>query len=174
MIQPVPTKKSVALSGVVAGNTSICTVGQHGNDLHYRGFDISDLAEHATFEEVAWILIRGHLPTAAELEEYRARLRQFQALPAAVKRSLELIQASAHPMDVLRTGGAMLGTIFPERGGKDAAHDVADRLIASFGSMLCYWYHFSHHGRRIDTESGHESVAGHFLGMCIGPTRGPT
>jgi 2-methylcitrate synthase len=163
-------KKSVALSGVSAGNTAICTVGTAGNDLHYRGYDIHDLAGQTTFEEVAHLLIKGALPTVAELTEYRKRLKSFRELPHIVRESLELLPVSAHPMDVLRTGCAVLGTVFPEREQHDVpgALEIADRLLASFGSMLCYWYHFAHHGRRIDAETRDDSIAAHFLHLLHG------
>ena len=139
-------KKSVALSGVVAGNTAICTVGQTGNDLHYRGYDIGDLATQATFEEVAYLLLCGRLPKQFELNAYRDKLRRLRGLPGPVKAALEQIPAAAHPMDVLRTGCSVLGTVMPEKEDHSVqgARDIADRLLASFGSMLLYWYHFSH------------------------------
>ncbi len=163
-------KKSVALSGVAAGNTAICTVGRTGNDLHYRGYDIHDLARQTTFEEVAHLLTKGALPTVAELADYKKRLKGLRGLPNIVKESLELLPASAHPMDVLRTGCAVLGTVFPEREQHDiqGALEIADRLLASFGSMLCYWYHFAHHGRRIDAETRDDSIAAHFLHLLHG------
>jgi len=163
-------KKSVALSGVAAGNTAISSVGQHGDDLRYRGYDIRDLASQATFEEVAWLLTRGSLPTAEALAEYRCRLQTFRALPAVVLSSLELVPVSAHPMDVLRAGCTVIGTLFQERDPQDVegAQEIADRLLAGFGSMLCYWYHFTHHGRRIETSSSDDSVAAHFLRLLHG------
>ncbi|MGE0702535.1 MAG: citrate/2-methylcitrate synthase, partial [Vicinamibacterales bacterium] len=165
-------KKSVALSGIAAGDTAICTVGQSGNDLHYRGYDIRELAEQATFEEVAWLLTRETLPSAAELDGYRQRLRTFRALPAGVLEALEVVPASAHPMDVLRVGSAVLGTVFPERQPHsiDSARDIADRLIAALGGILCYWYHYTHHGRRIDTDSDAQSTATHVLKLLHGST----
>src|SRR5690625_2273393 len=137
-------KKSVALSGVAAGNTAICTVGRSGNDLHYRGYDIHDLATKASFEEIAHLLIHGYLPNWSELKAYRSRLQRERGLPSQVKRVLERVPAAAHPMDVLRTGCSMLGTVLPEKEDHSiiAAREVADRLVASFGSMLMYWYHF--------------------------------
>jgi len=164
-------KKSVALSGVVAGNTAICTVGQSGNDLHYHGYDIVDLATHATFEEVAHLLIHERLPNTAELAAYRAKLVNHRGLPSALRAVLEQIPASAHPMDVLRTGGSALGTLEPERlpesgaGAASApgARELADRLVAAFPSMLLYWHHFATNGRRIRTETANDSVAAHFL-----------
>jgi 2-methylcitrate synthase len=163
-------KKLVALSGLEVGNTAICTVGRSGNDLAYRGYDINELAQHATFEEVAWLLTRGAVPSLSELTEYKRRLVSFRALPAVLKDALELIPASTHPMDVLRMGCAVLGTIFPERDTHDleAAQDVADRLLVGFGSMLCYWFHYSHHGRRIETDTSDESLAAHFLHLLHG------
>jgi 2-methylcitrate synthase len=168
-------KKSVALSGVVAGNTSICTVGRSGNDLHYRGYDILDLARHATFEEVAHLLIYGYLPTEAELRHYRTKLKRLRGLPVAVQAVLEEIPASAHPMDVLRTGCSMLGTILPEKDDHNpgGAADIADRLMASFGSMLLYWYHYSHSGIAIDVETDDDSIAGHFLHLLHGAPPSP-
>ena len=163
-------KKSVALSGVAAGNTSICTVGRSGNDLHYRGYDILDLARHATFEEVAHLLIHDHLPNNAELRHYRKKLKSLRGLPAPVQAILEQIPAAAHPMDVLRTGCSMLGTVLPEKDDHNisGARDIADRLMASFGSMLLYWYHYSHSGRIIDVETDDETIAGHFLHLLHG------
>ncbi|SPE22540.1 methylcitrate synthase (citrate synthase 2) [Burkholderiales bacterium] len=163
-------KKSVALSGVVAGNTALCTVGRTGNDLHYRGYDILDLAEACQFEEVAHLLIHEHLPTSAELVRYKKHLRAMRGLPATLRSALECLPASAHPMDVLRTGASVLGTVLPEREGHpvDGARDIADRLLASFGSMLLYWYHFSHNGRRIEVETNDDSVGGHFLHLLHG------
>jgi 2-methylcitrate synthase len=163
-------KKSVALSGVAAGNTAICTVGRSGNDLHYRGYDILELAQHALFEEVAYLLVYGELPTRAELTGYRRRLKGLRGLPAAVKSVLEAIPAAAHPMDVLRTGCSMLGTVLPEKDDHsvEGARAIADRLLASFGSMLLYWWHYSRSGRRIETETDDESIAGHFLHLLHG------
>jgi 2-methylcitrate synthase len=163
-------KKSVALSGVVAGNTAVCTVGRSGNDLHYRGYDINDLATRATFEEVAYLLVHGVLPTWSELKNYRTRLKSMRGLPAPVKGALELLPASTHPMDVLRTGCSVLGTVLPEKDDHNVtgAREIADRLMASFGSMLLYWYHWSHNGRRIETETDDESIAAHFLHLLHG------
>ncbi len=163
-------KKSVALSGVVAGNTAVCTVGRSGNDLHYRGYDIKDLAEQATFEEVARLLVYGELPNASELRAYRSKLQRLRGLPQPVKAALELLPASTHPMDVMRTGCSMLGTVMPERESHPVAEarDIADRLMASFGSMLLYWYHYSHNGRRVEVETDDESVAAHFLHVLHG------
>jgi 2-methylcitrate synthase len=163
-------KKSVALSGVPAGNTALCTVGRTGNDLHYRGYDILDFAQDAEFEEISYLLVHGKLPTAAELQNYKLKLKSLRGLPTNVKAVLEWIPASAHPMDVLRTGCSALGTVLPEKEDHNVpgARDIADRLIASFGSMLLYWYHWSHNGRRIDTETDDDSVGGHFLHMLHG------
>jgi 2-methylcitrate synthase len=167
-------KKGVALSGVEAGNTAICTVGHSGNDLHYRGYDILELARLSTYEEIAHLLLYEALPTAAELKLYRRHLRSLRAVPTVVKNVLEQIPASAHPMDVLRTGCSVLGTVLPEKDDHNVsgAREVADRLIASFGPMLLYWYHHSHNGRRIELESDEDSVAGHFLHLLHG--RAPT
>jgi 2-methylcitrate synthase len=158
-------KKSVALSGVLAGNTEICTVGRSGNDLHYRGYDIVELANRSTFEEVAYLLIHGDLPNQGQLKDYIAKLKSLRGLPAEVKTALEHIPAAAHPMDVLRTGASILGTVLPEKDDQNVpgARDIIDRLVASFGSMLLYWWHYSHNGRRIDVETDDETVAGHIL-----------
>ncbi|MBW3549650.1 MAG: 2-methylcitrate synthase, partial [Proteobacteria bacterium] len=137
-------KKSVALSGTAAGNTALCTVGRSGNDLHYRGYDIHDLATKSSFEEVSHLLVHGALPTQPQLDAYKTKLQRLRGLPAIVAEALELVPANAHPMDVLRTGCSVLGTVLPERDGHPAseARDIADKLIASFGSMLLYWWHF--------------------------------
>ena len=163
-------KKSVALSGVVAGNSAICTVGKTGNDLHYRGYDIADLAAHASFEEVAHLLVHGHLPNQAELTAYLRKLARLRGLPQPLMVALEQLPASTHPMDVMRTGASVLGTVLPEGHAHDVqgARDIADRLMASFGSMLLYWYHYSHNGRRIATETEDLSIAGHFLHLLHG------
>ena len=163
-------KKSVALSGTPAGNTALCTVGRSGNDLHYRGYDIKDLATGASFEEVAHLLVHGALPTSAQLAAYRTRLQRLRGLPAIVQEALELVPASAHPMDVMRTGCSVLGTVLPEGHGHDAAgaREIADRLMASFGSMLLYWWHFTRSGKRIDVETEDETIAGHFLHLLHG------
>ncbi|MGG6462649.1 bifunctional 2-methylcitrate synthase/citrate synthase [Solilutibacter silvestris] len=163
-------KKSVALSGTAAGNTALCTVGRSGNDLHYRGYDIKDLATQSTFEEVAHLLVHGSLPTASQLKAYRTKLKRLRGLPAIVTDALELVPANAHPMDVMRTGCSVLGTVLPEREGHPVseARDIADRLIASFGSMLLYWWHFTHNGRRIDVETDDETTAAHFLHLLHG------
>jgi 2-methylcitrate synthase len=163
-------KKSVALSGVAAGNTALCTVGRTGNDLHYRGYDILELADAAEFEEIAYLLVHGKLPNAAELAAYKNKLKGLRGIPAAVKGVLERIPASAHPMDVMRTACSALGTVLPE--GQDhklaEARDIADRLMASFGSMLLYWHHYSHSGRRIEVETDDDSIGGHFLHLLHG------
>ena len=163
-------KKSVALSGVPAGNTALCTVGRSGNDLHYRGYDILDLADKAEFEEVAHLLVHGKLPNASELAGYKAKLRRLRGLPVAVLEALEALPAAAHPMDVLRTGCSVLGCVLPEKDDHNVAgaRDIVDRLIASFGSMLCYWYHWSHSGKRIEVETDDDSVGGHFLHLLHG------
>ncbi|MGC7402337.1 bifunctional 2-methylcitrate synthase/citrate synthase [Pandoraea pneumonica] len=163
-------KKSVALSGVTAGNTALCTVGRSGNDLHYRGYDILDLAQTSEFEEIAYLLVYGKLPTVAELKGYKAKLKSLRGLPAAVKDALETVPAAAHPMDVMRTGVSVLGTVLPEKDDHNipGARDIADRLMASFGSMLLYWYHFSHNGVRIDVETDDDSIGGHFLHLLHG------
>jgi len=163
-------KKSVALSGVAAGNTALCSVGKSGNDLHYRGYNILDLAEGAEFEETAYLLIHGALPTKAQLTAYKSKLKALRGLPNAVKNVLEQIPASAHPMDVLRTHASVLGTIQPEKDDHNAAgaRDIADKLLASFSSALLYWYHFSHNGKRIEVETEDESIGSHFLHLLHG------
>ena len=163
-------KKSVALSGIPAGNTALCTVGRTGNDLHYRGYDILDFAEQAEFEEVAYLLVHEKLPTRDELKKYKSSLRKMRALPKPLKAALERVPKKAHPMDVLRTGVSVLGTIEPEKDehGKAGAQRIADRLMASMGSMLLYWYHYSHHGKRINTETDDDSIGGHFLRLLHG------
>ena len=160
------SKKSVALSGVVAGNTALCTVGRSGNDLHYRGYDILEIAEASEFEEIAHLLVHERLPTAGELAAYKKKLISFRMLPAELRTVLEALPASAHPMDVLRTGVSALGCLEPERDQSPAhARDLADRLIASLGGMLLYWHHFARSGKRIDVESDADSVAAHFLAL---------
>jgi 2-methylcitrate synthase len=163
-------KKSVALSGVAAGNTALCSVGKSGNDLHYRGYDILDVATTCEFEEIAYLLVHGKLPTVAELKGYKAKLKSLRGLPQAVKSALEALPAGAHPMDVMRTGVSVLGCVLPEKDDHNlaGARDIADRLMASFGSMLLYWYHFSHAGRRIEVETDDESIGGHFLHLLHG------
>jgi 2-methylcitrate synthase len=165
-------KKSVALSGTAAGNTAICTVGRTGNDLHYRGYDILDLAETCEFEEVAHLIVHGKLPNAAELKSYKKRLKSMRGLPQAVKQALEALPASSHPMDVMRTGASVLGCCMPENEShpEAEARDIIDRLMASFGSMLLYWYHFAVNGKRIEVETDDDSVGGHFLHLLHGET----
>ena len=163
-------KKSVALSGITAGNTALCTVGKSGNDLHYRGYDILDIAERCQFEEVAHLLVHGKLPTRAELKAYKARLKALRGLPTNVKEALECLPASAHPMDVMRTGVSALGCALPEKDDHNipGARDIADRLMASLGSMLLYWYHWSTNGKRIDVETDDDSIGAHFLHLLHG------
>ncbi|MBL8377988.1 MAG: 2-methylcitrate synthase [Burkholderiales bacterium] len=163
-------KKSVALSGVVAGNTALCTVGLSGNDLHYRGYDILDVADVCEFEEIAYLLVHGKLPNAAELAGYKGKLKALRGLPAAVKSALEALPASAHPMDVMRTGVSALGCALPEKDDHNhpGARDIADRLMASMGSMLLYWYHYAVNGRRIEVETDDDSIGGHFLHLLHG------
>jgi 2-methylcitrate synthase len=163
-------KKSVALSGTPAGNTALCTVGHSGNDLHYRGYDIKDLAAHCEYEEVAHLLVHGKLPNAAELEAYKASLRPLRSLPAAVKQALELLPPSTHPMDVLRTGVSVLGCVLPEGAAHDdaGAQTIADTLLASLSSMLLYWHHYARNGRRIEVERFEDSIAAHFLHLLHG------
>src|SRR5256714_5695830 len=158
-------KKSVALSGVTAGNTALCTVGRTGNDLHYRGYDILEIANVCEFEEIAYLLIHEKLPNRAELTAYKAKLKSLRGLPGTVRSALEVLPASSHPMDVLRTGVSVLGCTLPEKDDHGAAgeRDIADRLIASLGSMLVYWHHFSRDGERIQVETADDSVGGHFL-----------
>jgi 2-methylcitrate synthase len=165
-------KKSVALSGVTAGNTALCTVGKTGNDLHYRGYDILDVADTCEFEEIAHLLVHGKLPTAAELAAYKLKLKALRGLPANVKAVLEWLPASSHPMDVMRTGASALGCVLPEKDDHNTpgARDIADRLMASFGSILLYWYHYSHNGKRIEVETDDDSIGGHFLHLLHGET----
>jgi len=174
--QPGPKpKKSVALSGVAAGSTELCTVGRSGNDLHYRGYDILEIAEQCEFEEIAHLLVHERLPTRTELAAYKSRLKSLRGLPNPVKAALEQIPASAHPMDVLRTGCSVLGTVFPENDGHDAARarGIADRLMASFGSMLLYWHHYIRDKRRIEVETDDDSIGGHFLHLLHGKPAKP-
>ena len=163
-------KKSVALSGVVAGNTALCTVGLTGNDLHYRGYDILDVAEACEFEEIAHLLVHGKLPNAAELASYKAKLKSMRGIPMAVQDVLESLPASTHPMDVLRTACSVLGCVLPEKDDHNVAgaRDIADRMMASFGSMLLYWYHFAVNGKCIDVETDDDSIGGHFLHLLHG------
>ena len=172
---PAPkAKKSVALSGITAGNTALCTVGRTGNDLNYRGYDILDIADHCEFEEIAFLLIHGALPSPAQLANYKLKLKALRGLPHAVKAALECIPAGAHPMDVMRTGCSVLGTALPEKDTHDVpgARDIADRLIASFGSMLLYWFHYSQNGRRIEVETDDDSIGGHILHLLHGKPAG--
>ncbi|HNQ10156.1 MAG TPA: citrate/2-methylcitrate synthase, partial [Giesbergeria sp.] len=166
----VKAKKSVALSGVTAGNTALCTVGRSGNDLHYRGYDILDIAEVCEFEEIAHLLVHGKLPTRAELKAYKAKLKALRGLPASVKDALEKLPASSHPMDVMRTGVSALGCVLPEKDDHNTpgARDIADRLLASLGSMLLYWYHWSTQGKRIGVETDDDSIGAHFLHLLHG------
>ena len=163
-------KKSVALSGVVAGNTALCTVGRTGNDLHYRGYDILDFADKAEFEEVAYLLVHEKLPTRGELTAYKNKLQSLRTLPRELRAALENIPSSAHPMDVMRTGVSVLGTLEPEKADHSiaGARDIADRLMASVGPMLLYWHHFTHHRKRIETETDDDSIGGHFLHLLHG------
>ena len=166
---PIP-KKSVALSGVVAGNTALCTVGRSGNDLNYRGYDIFDIANACAFEEIAYLLVHGKLPNAAELAGYQKKLKALRGLPAAVKAALEALPAAAHPMDVMRTGVSALGCAVPEKDDHNhpGARDIADRLMASLGSMLLYWYHYAFNGKRIEVETDDDTIGGHFLHLLHG------
>jgi 2-methylcitrate synthase len=168
-------KKSVALSGTPAGNTALCTVGHSGNDLHYRGYDIRDLAAHCEFEEVAHLLVHGKLPNTEELARCKARLRPLRSLPAAVKQALELLPPSTHPMDVLRTGVSVLGCVLPEPPdhGDAGARAIADTLLASLSSMLLYWHHYARNGRRIEVEAFNDSIAAHFLHLLHGEEPDP-
>ena len=163
-------KKSVALSGVAAGNTGLCTVGKTGNDLHYRGYDILDVAEQSEFEEIAYLLIHGKLPNVAELNAYKVKLQSLRGLPANVKAVLEWLPAASHPMDVMRTGVSALGCSLPEKDDHNlaGARDIADKLLACLGSMLMYWYHYSHHGKRIEVQTDDESIGAHILSLLQG------
>ena len=163
-------KKSVALSGVVAGNTALCTVGRSGNDLNYRGYDILDIADACAFEEIAYLLVHGKLPNAAELAGYKKKLKALRGLPAAVKAALEALPAASHPMDVMRTGVSALGCALPEKDDHNhpGARDIADRLMASFGSMLLYWHHYAFNGKRIEVETDDDTIGGHFLHLLHG------
>ena len=163
-------KKSVALSGTTAGNTALCTVGRTGNDLAYRGYDILDLAQTSEFEEIAYLLVHGKLPTRAELAFYKTKLKSLRGIPAGLKTALEQLPPSAHPMDVMRTGVSVLGCLSPEKDDHNhpGARDIADKLMASLGSMLLYWYHYSHNGKRIDVDTDDDSIGGHFLHLLHG------
>ena len=169
-------KKSVALSGVTAGNTALCTVGRTGNDLHYRGYDILDIAGNSEFEEIAYLLVHGKLPNRSELAGYKAKLKSLRGLPANVKAALEWLPASSHPMDVMRTGASVLGCVLPEKDDHNhpGARDIADRLMASFGSVLLYWYHYAFNGKRIDVETDDDSIGGHFLHLLHGKPASPS
>ena len=163
-------KKSVALSGVTAGNTALCSVGRTGNDLHYRGYDILDVAETSEFEEIAHLLVHGWLPSPAELAAYKAKLKALRGIPAGVRQVLEALPAATHPMDVMRTAVSALGCILPEREDHNhpGARDIIDRLMANLGSMLLYWFHWSQHGRRIAVETDDDSIGAHFLHLLHG------
>ena len=163
-------KKSVALSGVVAGNTALCTVGRSGNDLNYRGYDILDIADACAFEEIAYLLVHGKMPNAAELAGYKKKLKALRGLPAAVKAALEALPAASHPMDVMRTGVSALGCALPEKDDHNhpGARDIADRLMASMGSMLLYWHHYALGGKRIEVETDDDTIGGHFLHLLHG------
>ena len=167
-------KKSVALSGTAAGNTALCTVGRTGNDLHYRGYDILDVADACEFEEIAHLLVHGKLPTVAELAGYKAKLKSLRGVPAAVRAALEQLPPSSHPMDVMRTAVSVLGCVSPEKDDHNhpGAKDIADKLMASLGPAMLYWYHFSHNGKRIEIDSDEDSIGGHFLHLLHG-TRPP-
>lgn len=163
-------KKSVALSGVAAGNTALSTVGKSGNDLHYRGYDILELADQASFEEVAYLLIYGNLPTKSQLTTYQAQLISQRGLPIAIQKVLKQLPTSAHAMDVLRTYVSVFGSIQPEKESHPSAgaRDIANRLMASMASALLYWYHFSQHGREIDVETTDGTLGAHFLHLLHG------
>ncbi len=165
-------KKSVALSGTAAGNTAICTVGRTGNDLHYRGYDILDFAEKAEFEEIAHLIVHGKLPNASELKAYKTKLKSLRGLPMPVKQALEALPPSTHPMDVMRTGCSVLGACMPEKEHHPAAdaRNLIDRMMANFGSMLLYWYHYAVNGKVIEVETDDETVGGHFLHLLHGET----
>jgi 2-methylcitrate synthase len=167
---PNRAKRGVGLSGVTAGNTALCTVGRTGNDLHYRGYDILDVAERCEFEEIAYLLVHGKLPTIAELTGYKAKLHGLRGLPMAVKQVLEALPAATHPMDVMRTAVSTIGCALPEREDQNqpGARDIGDRLMASLGSALLYWFHYAHHGKRIEVETGDDSIGGHFLHLLHG------
>ena len=173
---PPKPKKSVALSGVVAGNTALCTVGRTGNDLHYRGYDILDIAETCEFEEIAHLLVHETLPTLAELTAYKTKLKSLRGIPASVKLVLEALPASSHPMDVMRSAVSALGCALPEKDDHNhpGARDIADRLLASLGSMLLYWFHYSQNGKRIDVETDDDSIGGHFLHLLHGAAPKPS
>ena len=173
---PSRSKKSVVLSGVIAGNTAICSVGRTGNDLHYRGYDILDMADTCEFEEIAYLLVHEKLPTLDELAAYKEKLRSLRDLPVGVKTILEAIPATAHPMDVMRTGVSALGTILPEaeKHTIEGARDLADRLLACLGSILLYWHHYSHNNRRIELAADEDSIGGYFLHLLHGRPPSPS
>src|ERR1700758_1563473 len=172
---PNRAKRGVGLSGVTAGNTALCTVGRTGNDLHYRGYDILDVAETCEFEEIAYLLVHGALPTRAELAGYKAKLGALRGLPASLRQALEALPAASHPMDVMRTAVSALGCALPEKDDHNhpGAKDIADRLMASLGSVLMYWYHFAVNGRRIDVETDDDSIGGHILHLLHGDEPSP-
>ncbi len=173
---PAPkAKKSVALSGITAGNTALCTVGRTGNDLHYRGYDILDIAETSEFEEIAHLLVHGSLPNQAELRAYKTKLQALRGIPAAVRTVLEALPAATHPMDVMRTAVSALGCALPEKEDHNqaGARDIADRLMASLGSMLLYWHHWTQNGRRIEVETDDGSIGAHFLRLLHGKPCSP-
>ena len=167
---PNRAKKGVGLSGIVAGNTALCTVGRSGNDLHYRGYDILDVADVCEFEEIAYLIVHGKLPTHAELRNYKSKLKALRGLPAAVKAALEALPAASHPMDVMRTGISALGCVLPEKDDQNGpgARDIVDRMMASLGSMLLYWFHYAQNGKRIEVETDDDSIGGHFLHLLHG------
>ena len=167
---PNRAKKGVGLSGIVAGNTALCTVGRSGNDLHYRGYDILDVADVCEFEEIAYLIVHGSLPNQAQLRNYKAKLKSLRGLPAAAKAALEALPAASHPMDVMRTGISVLGCVLPEKDDQNVAgaKDIVDRMMASLGSMLLYWFHFAQNGKRIDVETDDDSIGGHFLHLLHG------
>ena len=167
---PNRAKKGVGLSGIVAGNTALCTVGRSGNDLHYRGYDILDVADVCEFEEIAYLIVHGSLPNLAQLRNYKAKLKSLRGLPAPVKAALEALPAASHPMDVMRTGISVLGCVLPEKDDQNVAgaKDIVDRMMASLGSMLLYWFHFAQNGKRIDVETDDDSIGGHFLHLLHG------
>jgi 2-methylcitrate synthase len=167
---PNQAKKGVGLSGVTAGNTALCTVGRSGNDLHYRGYSILDVADTCEFEEIAHLLVHGHLPTRGELDDYKAKLKSLRGLPASLRTALEALPPASHPMDVMRTGVSVLGSLLPEKEDQAAAgaRDIVDRLMASLGSMLLYWFHYAHNGKRIDVETDDDSIGGHLMHLLHG------
>ena len=169
-------KKSVALSGTPAGNTALCTVGRTGNDLHYRGFDILEIAGACEFEEIAHLLVHGHLPNRAELVAYKAKLRALRGLPGPVRAALEALPAATHPMDVMRTATSVMGCVLPEKEDHNVAgaRDIADRLMASLGSALLYWWHWSQNGHRVEVDTGEDSIAAHFLHLLHGEAPSPS